>query len=113
MAELPKQVDATDLAIHLIRVLRAKHGPLMFHQSGGCCDGSSPMCLGDGELPLSPYDVCLGEIGGAAFYIDAQLYQSWGKPHLTVEVAPGAAEGFSLEGLAGVHFVTLTRSRLV
>ena len=71
------------------------------------------MCLGDGELPLSPYDVCLGEIGGAAFYIDAQLYQSWGKPHLTVEVAPGAAEGFSLEGLAGVHFVTLTRSRLV
>jgi len=106
-------VSATQAALEVIQALSAAHGPLMFFQSGGCCDGSSPMCLGDGELPLSPYDVCLGEIGGAAFYIDAQLYQSWGKPHLTVEVAPGAAEGFSLEGLAGVHFVTLTRSRLV
>jgi uncharacterized protein (DUF779 family) len=102
-------VTATPAALEVIRRLAAAQGPLMFFQSGGCCDGSSPMCLKEGELPLSPYDVCLGEIGGAPFYIDAQLYESWGKPQLTVEVAPGPAEGFSLEGLAGVHFVTLTR----
>jgi uncharacterized protein (DUF779 family) len=101
-------VTATPAALEVILRLGAAQGPLMFFQSGGCCDGSSPMCLKEGELPLSSYDVCLGEIGGAPFYIDAQLYESWGKPHLTVEVAPGAAEGFSLEGLAGVHFVTLT-----
>jgi uncharacterized protein (DUF779 family) len=103
-------VSATQAALEVIQHLGAAQGPLMFFQSGGCCDGTSPLCLKEGDLPLSPYDLCLGEIGGAPFYIDAQLYESWGKPHLTVEVAPGAADGFSLEGLAGVHFVTLTRS---
>jgi uncharacterized protein (DUF779 family) len=103
-------VTATKAALEVIQGLSAAQGPLMFFQSGGCCEGSSPMCLKAGELPLSPYDVCLGEIGGAPFYIDAQLYESWGKPHLTVEVAPGAPEGFSLEAFTGVHFVTLTRS---
>jgi uncharacterized protein (DUF779 family) len=78
----------------------------MFFQSAGCCDGGSPMCLREGELPLSPDDVLLGEIGDTPFYIDAQQYERWGSPHLTVDVSPGAAEGFSLEGLEGVHFVT-------
>jgi uncharacterized protein len=103
-------VSATAAALEVIQDLSAAHGPLMFFQSGGCCEGGSPMCLKDGELPLSTYDVCLGEIGGAPFYIDAQLYASWGEPQLTVEVSSGAAEGFSLEGLQGVHFVTRTRS---
>jgi uncharacterized protein len=103
-------VSATPAALEVIQDLSAAHGPLMFFQSGGCCDGSSPMCLKDGELPLSRYDVCLGELGGAPFYIDAQLYATWGEPQLTVEVSPGAAEGFSLEGLEGVHFVTRTGS---
>lgn len=103
-------VTATTAALEVIQDLSAAHGALMFFQSGGCCDGGSPMCLKDGELPLGPHDVCLGEIGGMPFYIDAQAYESWGKPNLSVDVSPGAAEGFSLEGLEGVHFVTLTRS---
>ena len=103
-------VAATPAALEVIHRLSAANGPLMFFQSAGCCDGSSPLCLRAGELPLRPYDVQLGEIGGAPFYIDVQLYESWGKPHLTVEVAPGAAEGFSLEGPTGVHFVTLTET---
>ena len=80
----------------------------MFFQSGGCCDGSSPICLKDGELPLSQQDVRLGEIGGAAFYIDAEQYERWREPAFVIDVAPGAAEGLSLEGLEGVHFVATT-----
>jgi len=100
---------ATPAALEVIDRLSAAQGPLMFFQSGGCCDGGSPMCLKEGELPLGPGDMRLGEIGGAPFYIDAQQYESWGSPHLMIEVSPGAAEGFSLEGLEGVHFVTVTR----
>ena len=80
----------------------------MFFQSGGCCDGTSPMCLKDGEIPLSPADLLLGQIGGAPFYIDTDQYERWGKPRFLVDVSEGAAEGFSLEGLEGVHFVTRT-----
>jgi uncharacterized protein len=101
-------VAATTAALEVIRRLEAAHGPLMFFQSGGCCDGSSPMCLKHGELPLSPHDLCLGEIGGAPFYIDADQYERWRKPRFLIDVSPGAAEGFSLEGLAGVHFITRT-----
>ncbi|HUA43957.1 MAG TPA: DUF779 domain-containing protein [Solirubrobacteraceae bacterium] len=102
-------VAATPAALEVIHDLSAAHGPLMFFQSAGCCDGGSPICLKAGELPLGPHDIRLGEIAGAPFYIDAQQYESWGKPNFTIEVSPGAAEGFSLEGLEGVHFVTLTR----
>ena len=72
MSELPQQVLATDLAIHLIRVLRQKHGPLMFHQSGGCCDGSSPMCYPRGEFITGDSDVQLGEVDGEPFYMSKQ-----------------------------------------
>ena len=102
------QVEATPAALEAIRRLEAAHGRLMFFQSGGCCDGTSPICLTDGELPPGPGDVRLGEIGGASFYIDADQYERWGQPRFVVDVAPGAAEGFSLEGLDGVHFVTRT-----
>ena len=68
------------------------------------------MCLEEGELPPGPHDVRLGEIAGAPFYVDAQQYERWGSPNFTIEVSPGAEEGFSLEELEGVHFVTLTRS---
>jgi uncharacterized protein (DUF779 family) len=101
-------VQASRAALEVIRRLEAAHGPLMFFQSGGCCDGTSAMCLKDGELPLSPHDVRLGEIGGAPFYIDCEQYERWGKPRFLVDVSPGAAEGFSLEALEGVHFVTRT-----
>jgi uncharacterized protein len=99
-------VQATRAALEVLHRLEAAHGPLMIFQSGGCCDGTSPMCLKDGELPLGLQDVRLGEIGGVPFYIDAEQYDRWGKPRFLVDVSPGAAEGFSLEGLEGVHFVS-------
>jgi uncharacterized protein (DUF779 family) len=102
-------VTATRAALEVIQDLEAAHGPLMFFQSGGCCDGSSPMCLRAGELPLGPQDVQLGEIRRAPFYIDAEQYERWGSPEFLIDVSPGAAEGFSLEALLGVHFVTRTR----
>jgi uncharacterized protein len=108
--ETTAAVTATPAALEVIHRLSAAHGQLAFFQSAGCCDGGSPMCLKEGELPPGPQDVRLEEIAGAPFYVDAQQYESWGNPNFTIEVSPGAAEGFSLEGLEGVHFVTLTRS---
>jgi uncharacterized protein (DUF779 family) len=99
-------VGATPAALAVIRRLAGTHGPLAFFQSGGCCDGSSAMCLKDGELPVALHDVQLGEIGGAPFYIDADQYERWGKPRFLIDVAPGDADGFSLEGLEGVHFIS-------
>jgi uncharacterized protein (DUF779 family) len=66
------------------------------------------MCLKAGELPVGPQDLCLGEIGGAPFYIDAEQYERWGRPRFQIDVAPGAADGFSLEALEDIHFVTTT-----
>jgi uncharacterized protein len=99
-------VQATPAALEVIDHLSAAHGPVMFFQSGGCCDGSSPLCLKEGELPLSPADKRLGEIAGAPFYIDEDQYERWGRPQFLIDVAPGANEGFSLEAFDGVHFVT-------
>ena len=101
-------VGATPAALEVIDRLEAAHGPLSFFQSGGCCDGTSPMCLKQDELPPSPHDIRLGEIGRASFYIDKDQYERWGKPQFLIDVRAGAAEGFSLEGLEGVHFVTET-----
>ena len=101
-------VAATPAALEVIHRLKAAHGPLAFFQSGGCCDGTSPICLKDGELPPGPDDVRLGDIGGAPFYIDSDQYERWGKPQFQIDVATGAAEGFSLEGLVGVHFISRT-----
>src|ERR1035438_10880840 len=100
------EVAATPAALEVIHRLETAHGPLAFFQSGGCCDGTAEICLRDGELPVSPNDLRLGEIGGAPFYIDSDQYQRWGEPQFLIDVAPGAAEGFSLEGLEGVHFMS-------
>jgi uncharacterized protein (DUF779 family) len=97
-------VRATRAALDAIERLGAAHGPLTFFQSGGCCDGSSPICLLRDELPVGPDDLLLGEIGGAAFYIDADMYERWGRPDFLIDVAPGPPEGFSL-GPAAEHFV--------
>ncbi len=105
---MAERVVATPAAVEVIDRLGAEYGPVMFFQSGGCCDGSSPMCLRDGELPLSRTDLRLGEIGGAPFYIDSEQYERWRRPRFLIDVSPGAAEGFSLEGLVDVHFVTRT-----
>ena len=110
MAELPEQVLATDLAIHLIRVLREKHGPLMFHQSGGCCDGSSPMCYPRGELIVGDSDVQLGEVDGEPFYMSASQFEYWKHTQLTLDVVPGRGGMFSLDNGEGVRF--LIRSRI-
>jgi hypothetical protein len=105
------QVVATDAAIAVLRTLTATFGPLILVQSGGCCDGSSPICLREGELVLGLDDLELGRVGGAPFYCDRELFERWNRPQLVLDVAPGPAEEFSLEGLAGVHFRTLSGGR--
>ena len=101
-----RPVVATDAALEAIERLTAEHGPLMLFQSGGCCDGSSPLCLHAGELLTGPNDLLLGEVGGMPVYIDAEQDQRWNRPQFTLDVAPGPASGFSLEGLDGIHFFT-------
>ncbi len=103
-ADLAPRVVATDSAVAEIRRLRAEHGLLMFFQSGGCCDGSSPMCFPDGELLLGPNDRLLGEVDGCPFYIDADQDERWNRPTLLLDVAPGAGSGMSLEGVHDLHF---------
>jgi uncharacterized protein (DUF779 family) len=88
--------------------LRAAHGPLAFFQSGGCCDGTSPICLKVGDMGPSPHDLRLGELGEAPFYIDSDQYERWGRPRFLIDVSAGPAMGFSLEGLLDVHFLTRT-----
>ena len=107
---MPERVTATPQALDLLERLRTQHGDLIVHVSGGCCDGSSPMCFPEGELLLGPNDLLLGEVGGAPFYIDAEQYERWNRPAFLLDVALGPAEGFSLEGLDGVHFITRTTS---
>lgn len=104
------RVSATDAALRLIERLHAKHGPLLFHQSGGCCDGSSPMCYPRGEFLVGASDVELGEIGGVPFYMSASQFEYWQHTHLIIDVVPGRGGMFSLEGPEGLRF--LTRSRL-
>jgi uncharacterized protein len=110
MSDPPLQVMATLSALQLIDKLRARHGALMFHQSGGCCDGSSPMCFPEGEFIVGDNDVCLGEIGGASFYISRPQFEYWKHTQLIIDVVEGRGGMFSLENGEGVRF--LVRSRL-
>ncbi|NOT89752.1 MAG: DUF779 domain-containing protein [Lysobacter sp.] len=110
MPDPPLQVMATLSALQLIDKLRARHGALMFHQSGGCCDGSSPMCFPEGEFIVGDNDVCLGEIGGASFYISRPQFEYWKHTQLIIDVVEGRGGMFSLENGEGVRF--LVRSRL-
>ena len=107
---LPAQVIATLPALQLIERLRARHGPVLFHQSGGCCDGSSPMCYPVGDFIVGDRDVHLGEIGGAGFFIVASQFAYWKHTQLIIDVVPGRGGMFSLENGEGVRF--LVRSRL-
>ncbi|HEX4585847.1 MAG TPA: DUF779 domain-containing protein [Burkholderiaceae bacterium] len=104
------RVCATQSALELIELLRCQHGDLMFHQSGGCCDGSSPMCYPRGEFQVCERDVLLGEIGGQPFYIGDAQYEYWKHTQLIIDVVDGRGGMFSLEGPLGRRF--LTRSRL-
>ena len=100
----------TEEASAVLRGLKAEHGPLLFHQSGGCCDGSSPMCYPRGEFRIGSRDVLLGDINGTPFYIGALQFEVWAHTQLIIDVVPGRGGGFSLEAPLGVRF--LTRSRL-
>ena len=104
MTTVPR-VLATAAALDLIARLQAKHGPLMFHQSGGCCDGSSPMCYPAGELLVGDGDVRLGEIGGCPFYMSAAQFEYWQHTQLIIDVVPGRGGMFSLEGPEGLRFL--------
>ncbi|WP_235498139.1 MULTISPECIES: DUF779 domain-containing protein [unclassified Frankia] len=121
------RVDATPAALAMLRRLAQEHGPLMIHQSGGCCDGSSPMCFPRGEFLVGDSDVLLGVIGaaedvaaedavpgegeGVPVYIGAAQFEYWSHTHLTIDLVPGRGAGFSLEAPEGYRF--LTRSRLL
>ena len=103
-------VSATDAAREELTLLRERFGPLMLFQSGGCCDGSSPLCLHEGGLLVGRNDLLLGEIDGVPFYIDADQYERWNRPSFLLDVAPGAGDAFSLEAHDGLHFVSRTPS---
>lgn len=104
------RVTATEEALTLINTLKETHGPLMFHQSGGCCDGSSPMCYARGELRVGESDVLLGEIGDTPFYMAKDQYEYWKHTQLIIDAVDGRGGMFSLEGPEGKRF--LTRSRV-
>src|ERR1700710_2441329 len=97
IAIVPEQVIRTDAATALMETLEAKHGPLMFHQSGGCCDGSSPMCYPQGEFLTGDQDVLLGHLGQTPFYMSAPQFEYWKHTELTLDVVPGRGGMFSLD----------------
>jgi hypothetical protein len=110
------RIDVTPEAAALLRSLREQHGPLMFHQSGGCCDGSSPMCYPDGEFLIGDSDIHLGDLAIDAtetvpMWMSKVQFEYWKHTHLTVDVVPGRGGGFSLEVPTGQRF--LIRSRLL
>ena len=104
------RIISTEKADELIERLRLLHGPLMFHQSGGCCDGSQPMCFADGEFRTGSSDVCLGLVDGCRFYMSQDQFAYWKHTQLILDVTPGRGSSFSLEIPLGVRF--LIRSRV-
>jgi len=109
MEQIPR-VLATEAAAELIDTIRAKHGPLMFHQSGGCCDGSQPMCFEKGDFKVGGSDVCLGTVYNCEFWMAKDQFEYWQYSELTLDVTPGRGSSFSLEIPLGFRF--LIRSRI-
>lgn len=105
-----KRILATPEAEAVIDQLKGRFGPLMFHQSGGCCDGSSPMCFEEGEFKVGESDVLLGEVHGCPFYMSKDQYEYWKHTQLTLDVTKGRGSSFSLEIPMGIRF--MIRSRL-
>jgi uncharacterized protein (DUF779 family) len=108
--DVPAQVVSTAAAVALMEKLAQKHGPLMFHQSGGCCDGSSPMCYPRGEFLVGDSDVLLATLGDTPFYMSRSQFEYWKHTQIILDVVPGRGGMFSLEGPEGVRF--LVRSRV-
>ena len=105
-----ERVSVTDAAKAVIDQLRAEHGPLLFHLSGGCCDGSAPMCLAVSDFRVGSRDLCLGEIHGCQLYMAPDQFEYYRNSHTSIDVVPGRGASFSLEIPLGVRF--LMRSRL-
>jgi uncharacterized protein len=108
--QTPPRVLATDAALDLIARLKSEHGDILFHQSGGCCDGSAPMCFASGDFLIGDNDIKLGDIGGAPFYMGEAQFDYWKHTQLIIDVVPGQGGMFSLDNGTGSRF--LTRSRL-
>ncbi|MEO9474186.1 MAG: DUF779 domain-containing protein [Cyclobacteriaceae bacterium] len=104
------RVKATEEALNTIEVLKKRFGPLMFHQSGGCCDGSQPMCFEDGDFKVGESDIKLGEVADCSFYMSRDQYEYWKHTELTLDITKGRGSSFSLEIPMGVRF--MIRSRL-
>jgi uncharacterized protein (DUF779 family) len=102
-------VVATPAALDALADVEGTTGRVMFFQSGGCCDGSRPMCFREGEFVIGTHDVLLGDLGGAGFYIDARQFEAWRHTQLILDVDGGEPEGFSLPAGPGRHFITRSR----
>jgi uncharacterized protein (DUF779 family) len=110
MDSVPARVVATGEALAMLDTLRKRHGPVLFFQSGGCCDGSAPMCYPLGEFNISDTDIHLGDLDGAPFYIGSEQFAYWQHTQLIIDVVSGNGGMFSLDNGTGKRF--LTRSRL-
>jgi uncharacterized protein (DUF779 family) len=100
-----ERITATPAAREELALLRERHGPLLLFLSGGCCEGSSPLCLHEDELPVGPNDLRLGELAGIPAYILAEQYRRWNAPRFLLDVSPGESDTFSLENADRLHFV--------
>lgn len=99
-----KRVESTDLCDQWIERLTTRHGPLMFYQSGGCCEGSAPLCMKEGEMRIGDSDVLLGKIHGVPFYISGSQYEVWKHTKVIVDIVDGGGNAFSLESPEGISF---------
>jgi uncharacterized protein (DUF779 family) len=104
-----KRVLFTEKALEVLHLLKKEHGQLMFHQSGGCCDGSQPMCFEAGEFYIGSSDVCLGSIEGADFWMSQDQFEYWKHTQLTVDIVEGRGSSFSLEIPLGLRFIVHSR----
>jgi uncharacterized protein (DUF779 family) len=102
---IPERVNCTQAVARLLAELRVEHGALMFHQSGGCCDGSAPMCYPRGDFRLGERDVLLGAIAGVPFFMGGDQFEYWKHTRLTIDVVKGRGSGFSVEAPRGVRFI--------
>lgn len=103
------RIDITPTAVEVVRKLEATHGSLIFHQSGGCCDGSAPMIFEKEEMYLDDSDILLGEAAGVPFYMNKDQFEYWQHTHLTIDITPGRGSSFSLEIPLGVRFIIHSR----
>lgn len=104
-----ERVYATDEALALIETIKQKHGDILFYQSGGCCDGSAPMCYEKGDFRLGDSDVLLGTIGDTPFYMHQSQYEYWKHTQLIIDALPGRGTSFSLDSIEDKHFITRSR----